>query len=60
MPRALAIATFVLGSQGIAFTPVSVPSDQPAESWLRILRDSARALLWVVTGRTGASLKTEL
>lgn len=56
MPRALAIATFVLGSQGIAFTPVSVPSDQPPESWLHILRDSGRALLWVVTGRTGASL----
>lgn len=56
MPRAKAIATFVLGSQGIAFTPVSVPSDKPPESWLRILRDSGRALLWVVTGRTGASL----
>ena len=56
MPRSLAIATFVLGSQGIAFTPVSIPSDKPPESWLRILRDSGRALIWVVTGRTGASL----
>ena len=26
MPRAKAIATFVLGSQGIAFTSISVPS----------------------------------
>jgi uncharacterized SAM-binding protein YcdF (DUF218 family) len=60
MSRALAIATFVFGSQGIAFTPVSVPSDKLPESWLHILRDSGRALLWVVTGRTGASLKTEL
>ncbi len=56
MPRAKAIATFVLGSQGIALTPVSVPSNKPPESWLHILRDSGRALLWVVTGRTGASL----
>lgn len=57
MPRAKAIATFVLGSRGIAFTPVSVPSNVPPESWLYILRDSSRALLWIVTGRTGASLK---
>lgn len=57
MPRAKAIATFVLGSRGIAFTPVSVPSHQPPESWLDILRDSGRTLLWIVTGKTGASLK---
>lgn len=60
MPRAKAIATFVLGSQGIAFTPVSVPSNQPPESWLPILRDSGRALVWVATGYTGASLNPEL
>jgi uncharacterized SAM-binding protein YcdF (DUF218 family) len=58
MPRAKAIATIVLGSQGIAFTPVSVPSKEPTESWLRILRDSGRALLWIIFGRTGASFKT--
>lgn len=56
MARAKAIATFVLGSQGIAFTPVSIPSNQPPESWFHILRDSGRAILWIVTGRTGASL----
>ena len=60
MARALAIATFVLGSQGIAFTPVSVPSNQPPESWLLTLRDSGRALFWLVTGYTGASLNPEL
>ena len=60
MPRALAIATLILGSQGIAFTPVSVPSNQPPESWFRIVRDSGRALLWIVTGRTGASLKLQI
>ena len=56
MRRAEAIATFVLGSQGIAFTPVAIPTNQPTESWLHILRDSGRAVLWVFTGRTGASL----
>ena len=60
MPRSQAIATFVLGSQGIAFTPVSVPSNQPPESWRPILRDVGRALLWIVTGRTGASLNPNL
>lgn len=59
MPRAKAIATFVLGRSGIAFTPVSVPSKEPPESWLHILRDIGRALLWVFTGHTGASLNPE-
>jgi uncharacterized SAM-binding protein YcdF (DUF218 family) len=58
MRRAKAIATFVLGSQGIAFTPVTIPSDKPLESEFHILRDVCRALLWLVTGRTGASLRT--
>jgi uncharacterized SAM-binding protein YcdF (DUF218 family) len=58
MPRAVAIATFVLGSQGVTFTPVEVHTDIPRESTFRILRDSGRAILWIVTGQTGASLKT--
>ncbi|WP_414530393.1 YdcF family protein [Nodularia chucula] len=55
MPRARAIATIVLGSQGITFTPISIPTNRPRESILRIARDSGRSLLWVVSGRTGAS-----
>lgn len=57
MPRAKAIATIVLGSQGIAFTPVAIPTDRPPESWFFILLDTGRALLWLLTGYTGASLK---
>jgi uncharacterized SAM-binding protein YcdF (DUF218 family) len=57
MPRAKAIATIVLGSQGIAFTPLSVPSNQSKESTLHITRDIARSILWIFTGYTGASLK---
>ena len=60
IPRAKAIAILVLGSQSITFTPVAVPSNQPPESWLRILRDSIRALLWIMTGHTGARLKSQL
>ncbi|PLZ96277.1 hypothetical protein CEN50_19205 [Fischerella thermalis CCMEE 5268] len=57
MPRAQAIATIILGSQGIAFTPVSVPSRSSPESQLHILRDCVRGLIWVFTGYTGAELK---
>ncbi|NEQ26943.1 MAG: YdcF family protein, partial [Microcoleus sp. SIO2G3] len=56
MLRAKAIATLVLGSQGITFTPISIPSNDPQESLVRILRDSGRSVLWIFTGRTGASL----
>jgi len=55
MPRAKAIATLVLGSQGIIFTPIPIPSQNPRESIVRIVRDSGRSLLWIVSGRTGAS-----
>jgi uncharacterized SAM-binding protein YcdF (DUF218 family) len=56
MPRAKAIATIVLGSQGIAFTPVAIPTERSTEPWLFTLLDSGRALLWLFTGYTGASL----
>ncbi|NHC38186.1 YdcF family protein [Scytonema millei] len=56
MARAKAIAFFVFGSQGIAVTPISVPSNQQAESWFHICRDVCRTWLWMITGRTGASL----
>ncbi|MBD2001055.1 YdcF family protein [Leptolyngbya sp. FACHB-541] len=55
MPRARAIATVVLGSQGITFTPIAVPSTRPQESSIRIVRDVGRSLLWIVTRRTGAT-----
>ncbi|MBF2074592.1 MAG: YdcF family protein [Synechococcales cyanobacterium C42_A2020_086] len=60
MSRARVIAFIVLGSQGITFTPVAVPSDRPPEELPRILRDMLRSLLWLVTGRTGASLGERL
>lgn len=56
MKRAQAIAFLVLGSRGIAFTPVAIPSTKPNETWSHILRDFGRAFLWLFTGRTGASL----
>lgn len=58
LPRAIAIASVVFGSRGLAFQPVSLPTTNPRpESWLRIARDFLRSLFWLVTGRTGASLQ---
>ncbi|WP_414576691.1 YdcF family protein [Anabaena sp. CCY 9402-a] len=46
MPRAKAIATLILGSQGIAFTPISVSSDQfKQESIVPSIRDLGQSLL---------------
>lgn len=60
MKRAKAIAFLVLGSRGITFTPVAIPSSKPSEPWSRVLRDFSRALVWLFTGRTGASLNPKL
>lgn len=61
MPRSQAIATIVFGSQGIAFTPVPVPSQSSQrEARTRIARDIGRSVVWLVTGRTGASFKPRL
>lgn len=57
MTRAEAIATIVLGSHGIAFTTISVPSGKPPESHLHVARDVARSVVWLFTGYTGAELK---
>lgn len=58
MTRSLAIATLVFGSHGIAVTPVEVASSGHApESWLRTVRDCLRSLLWLLTGKSGASLR---
>ena len=61
MARARAISTLVLGSEGIAVTFVAVPSKgYKPESPLRIVRDCVRSLVWIVTGRTGASFNPRL
>lgn len=57
MARAQAIATIVLGSHGITFTAIAVPSMQPPEANSRIIRDVVRSIVWLATGYTGADLK---
>ncbi len=61
MRRSRAIAAIVLGSRGVVVTPVAVPSESiPPESLVRVLRDCGRSVLWIITGRSGASLNPHL
>lgn len=54
MRRACVIGEIILGSRGIRFKPVPVPSQTPPEPIEKSIRDGARALFWVATGYTGA------
>jgi uncharacterized SAM-binding protein YcdF (DUF218 family) len=61
MRRARAIAAIVFGSRGVVVTPVAVLSrGEESESSLRVLRDCGRSVLWLFTGRTGASFNPNL
>lgn len=53
MKRAKIIGDIVLGSRGIDFEPVYVPSNNPPESSKKCWRDAARSILWLITGQTG-------
>ncbi len=54
MRRASVIGEIVLGSRGIDFKPVSVPSDVSPEPIQKCVRDGVRSILWLTTGYTGA------
>ncbi len=56
MRRAQVIGEIVLGSRGIDFQAVSVPSDKSPEPLNKVVRDAARSVLWVMTGETGSQL----
>jgi uncharacterized SAM-binding protein YcdF (DUF218 family) len=61
MQRARAIASIVLGSQGIVVTPLAVPSlGEKSESLLRVIRDCGRSLVWIFSNRTGASFNPHI
>ncbi|MEH1904715.1 MAG: YdcF family protein [Nostoc sp.] len=61
MSRAKAIASIVLGSRGIIVSPLVVPSRGfEFESRVHILRDCVRSVIWIATGRTGASFNPQI
>ena len=53
MTRARIIGEIVFGSRGIIIKPMTVPSQFPSEPLIKSIRDSARAIFWLVTGYTG-------
>jgi uncharacterized SAM-binding protein YcdF (DUF218 family) len=54
MRRASVIGEIVLGSRGIDFKAVSVPSGTSPEPIEKSVRDGVRSILWLTTGYTGA------
>ncbi|MEO0536524.1 MAG: YdcF family protein [Cyanobacteria bacterium P01_A01_bin.123] len=62
MARVKTVATLIFGSRGIAIAPVAQPSQyRPSdESWLKVIRDGLRALVWLVTGHNGARFNPRL
>lgn len=56
MRRSRVIGEVVFGSRGIAIRSIPVPSDRTDESFLKTVRDGGRAIFWVFTGHTGATL----
>ena len=60
MRRARIIGELVFGSRGIELKPVPMPSDQTTEPLSKAIRDGARAILWLTTGRTGSTLGQRL
>jgi uncharacterized SAM-binding protein YcdF (DUF218 family) len=57
MRRARVIGEIVFGSRGILLKPVGIPTRNEPEPIEKVIRDGARAILWVTTGRTGANLR---
>jgi uncharacterized SAM-binding protein YcdF (DUF218 family) len=57
MLRARWIGEIVFGSRGIVIKPLSVPSEAAGEPLEKTMRDSARAVFWLVSGDTGAEFK---
>jgi uncharacterized SAM-binding protein YcdF (DUF218 family) len=57
MRRARIIGEIVFGSRGITIKAVSIPTERQPEPVQKCLRDGARAVLWLTTGYTGATLK---
>lgn len=56
MNRARVIGEIVFGTRGIILKPIAVDCDRPPEPLKKILRDGARSLLWLGTGKTGETL----
>ncbi|MEB3339824.1 YdcF family protein [Okeania sp.] len=55
MRRARVIGQIILGSRGINFQPLPVPSGRSPEPIEKAIRDGIRGIIWLTTGYTGAN-----
>ncbi len=55
MRRATVIGKIILGSRGITFKPLPVPSGRSPEPIEKVIRDGIRGIVWLTTGYTGAN-----
>ncbi|MEM1172941.1 MAG: YdcF family protein [Cyanobacteria bacterium P01_H01_bin.35] len=55
MRRATVIGQIILGSRGISFEPLPVPSGRSPEPIEKVIRDGIRGIVWLTTGYTGAN-----
>ncbi|MFM7449805.1 MAG: YdcF family protein [Leptolyngbyaceae cyanobacterium] len=60
MRRAQVIGEIIFGSRGILLKPVEVRTQYEPEPLSKSLRDGARAVFWLATGRTGSTLVRRL
>lgn len=54
MRRASWIGEIIGSNRGVVFKTVPIPTDRPSEPVIKAFRDGGRAIVWVVTGYTGA------
>jgi uncharacterized SAM-binding protein YcdF (DUF218 family) len=54
MQRARTVGEIILGSRGIVIHPVAFRSGRLPEPVKKSIRDGVRAVLWILTGRTGS------
>ena len=59
MRRATVIGEIVLGSRGIDFQAISVPSQSNSEPIEKSIRDGVRSIVWVATGLGGGEKDKE-
>lgn len=60
MFRSRVIGEIVFGSRGITIKPLAIPTEKSSEPIEKVIRDGGRAILWLTTGYTGASLGQSL
>lgn len=59
MRRARVIGKIILGSRGITFKPLPVPSGRSPEPIEKVIRDGIRGIVWLTTGYTGANFSDQ-